>query len=678
MPTTNFSTTLPLASILPSECLLLVLGHLWDNDYDLATRFFERHSHRSIDYDQTRIYHTLRARPISPLHVCRSWRQCAMPRYFRFSVVDLISTDKPAKQLLPWTLRFVDRLFLCVAPAADDGYQNHTDRAITNAQKLAHILPQALSHARVIGLCVIDSQSTRAHVWQQQQQQQQSTTLALGSDLTGQNCDRHASSPIEELSDLLSSRMPKLERIWFQSSNWVSAQACTLVRTLTSPLDNCRPACRITAIHLAASNRRNADVIDIIHQSAQSLEFLSLGHISGGILGDITHTANIIPHQRQTAGRSENNDDNGHAPALPKRQVTYPALKRLLFAVDANAHIFANLPNYRVCPFPNLVDLHFDDSLSNGLPREEWYAPLYDVFLKHSGMKLRRLTFPVVYNTQRTVSARNCPLLVDLRHIKCCWATGPWGTVQNESDSTRLLRATTSISTLRRYIHPSYIARLSDMPANISCLSLSHLDLYGWPLTLRNLAWVLRTFNSLTTLKVTLTRAIEWDNERAHRGPHFDDSAPSVGGYLDHEFSDNVWSPVQQLTIGAADYGLALWERLYLLDLLRQLKRLSMVSLYSGAYAYVKTENEKCKVSLKSGCYSTRPIKARITNLDSVGLSSQPIAEPVASPPLNTAASLSPSITTRLVSRAQATTTVSTLSNPNNSWHLIHRLLVGE
>ncbi|KAJ2113734.1 hypothetical protein IW146_003628 [Coemansia sp. RSA 922] len=677
MPTTNLSTTLPLASILPSECLLLVLAYLWDNDYSLAMRFFERHSHRSVDYDQTLIHHTLRARSISPLHVCRSWRQCAMPRYFRFSVVDLITTDRPAKQLLPWTLPLVDRLFLCVAPAADEDSQKRTDKPVTNAQKLAHILPQALVHVRVLGLCVIDSQSSRAQVWQQQQQQQQSTTLALGSDKTGRG-HRHTLSPIEELADLLSSRLPKLERIWLQSSNWVSPQACSLVRTLTSPLDNGRPACRMTAIHLAASNRRNADVIDIIQQSAQSLEFLSLGHISGGILGDITHTTDITPHQRQPAGRQENNDDEGHAPALTKRQVIYPTLKRLLFAVDANAHLYANLPNYRVCPFPNLLELHFDDSLSNGLPREEWYAPLYDVFLKHSAMKLRRLTFPVVYNTQRTVSARNCPLLVDLRHIKCCWATGPWGAVHNESDSTRLLRATTSISTLRRYTHPSYIARLSDMPANISCLSLNHLDLYGWPLTLRNLAWVLRTFTSLTTLKVTLTRAIEWDSERAHRGPHFDDSAPSVGGYLDNEFTDIVWSPIQQLTIGAADYGLALWERQYLLGLLRQLRFLSVVSLYSGAYAYVKTENEKSKVPPKPGCYSTRPIKARITNLDSIGLSSQPISEPLVAIPLNTVPSSSPPITTRIVSRAQATTSVSTLSNPNNSWHLIHRLLVGE
>ncbi|KAJ2564157.1 hypothetical protein GGH95_004560, partial [Coemansia sp. RSA 1836] len=204
----------------------------------------------------------------------------------------------------------------------------------------------------------------------------------------------------------------------------------------------------------------------------------------------------------------------------------------------------------------------------------------------HSGMKLRCLTFPVVYNTQRTISARNCPALVDLRHIKCCWATGPWSTIRSESDSTRLLRAITSISTLRRYIHPSYIARLSDMPASISCLSLSHLDLYGWPLTLPNLGWVLRTFASLTLLKVTLIRAIDWDDERARLEPHAEDSMPSAGRYSGSEFADIMWSPVKQLTIGAADCGLALWERPFLLALLRQLMQLSAVSLYSGAYAY--------------------------------------------------------------------------------------------
>ncbi|KAJ2350597.1 hypothetical protein GGH91_000055 [Coemansia sp. RSA 2671] len=669
---TDFSATQPVASILPGECLLLVLSYLWDNDHGLVTRFFEQHSHRATDYDQTRIHRTLRARSLSPLHVCRSWRRCAMPQFFRFAVVDLVAANTPAKQLPPWGLPFVDRLFLCVAPAADDDNLNRTSRQATNAKRLACILPQALPHVRVLGLCVFDSQSACTHVWQQQQQPQASS-LSSGSDRAGGHHSCLLLSHAEELGDLLSSRLPKLERIWFQSSGWVSPQACTLVRALTSPLDTNRLAVRITAIHLTASNRRNAAVIDVIHQSAQALEFLSLGHISGGILGDITHATYVL-----AAGRTGNYDDDGHAATVKEKQVIYPALKKLLFAVDANAHIYANLPNYRVCPFPSLTDLHFDDSLSNGLPREEWYAPLYDVFLKHSSMRLQRLTFPVVYNTQRAISAFNCPKLVDLRHIKCCWATGPWGATQTESDSTRLLRAITSISTLRRYTHPSYITRLSGMPVDISCLSLSHLDLYGWPLTLRNLAWVMRTFSRLTTLKMTLTRAIEWDNERALRSSLVDDSAPSVGGYYEHEFDDIVWSPVQLLTIGAADHGLALWERPHLLDLLRQLKHLSVVSLYSGAYAYVKTENEACKVALASSCYLARPIRARITNLDSVGLSSQPIAEPVALAPLDTAASLSPSITTRLISRAQASTTSSRAVNPSNSWHLIHRLLIGE
>ncbi|KAJ2735651.1 hypothetical protein IW152_001428 [Coemansia sp. BCRC 34962] len=669
---TDFSTTQPVVSILPSECLLLVLAYLWDNDYGLATRFFEQHSHRAIDYDQARIHRILRARSISPLHVCRSWRRCAMPRFFRFAVVDLVAANRPAKQLPPWGLPFVDRLFLCVAPAADDDSQNRTSRQITNAKRLTCILSQVLPHARVLGLCVFDSQPTRAHVWQQQQQPQP-LSLSPGSDWTGRHRSCYPLSHAEGLGDLLSSMLPKLERIWFQSSGWVSPQACTLVRALTLPLDSNKLTCRITAIHLAASNRRNAAVIDVIHQSAQALEFLSLGHISGGVLGNITHTTYTL-----VAGRTGNYDDNGHAATVKEKQVIYPALKKLLFAVDANAHIYANLPNYRVCPFPNLTDLHFDDSLSNGLPREEWYAPLYDVFLRHSSTRLQRLTFPVVYNTQRAISARNCPELIDLRHIKCCWATGPWSTAQTESDSTRLLRAITSISTLRRYTHPSYITRLSDMPVDISCLSLGHLDLYGWPLTLRNLAWVMRAFSRLTTLKVTLTRAIEWDNERALRSSLVEDLVPSVGGYLEDEFDDVLWSPVQLLTIGAADHGLALWERPYLLDLLRQLRHLSVVSLYSGAYAYVKTENEACKAALASSCYLDRPIKARITNLDSVGLSSQPIAEPVTLAPLDAAASTSPSITTRLISRAQATTTASRAGNPSNSWHLIHRLLIGE
>ncbi|KAJ2741778.1 hypothetical protein GGI20_004945, partial [Coemansia sp. BCRC 34301] len=554
-------------AVLPSECLLLVLAYLWDNDYDLATQFFDQRSHRSVDYDQRRIHHVLRSRSISPLHVCRGWRSCAMPRFFRFTVVDLIGVDdRPAKQVPPWALPFVDRVFLALAPEADDNSDNNganvACRQTTLAGRLAYILPNGLPRARVLGLYSIDSQTARTNAWQQQQRLQNAPPREL---LQG-----------EGLGSLLLSILPNLERIWFQSSDWVRPRTHNLVRALTAPQRSGRPSCRVTAIHLAASNRRNAAAIDIIHQSACDLEFLSLGYISGGILGDITHTTCVIPqhqhhHQQPAAGLLDlgENDARGHAAAAAagKRQVIYPKLKRLLFAVDVNAHIYASLPSYRACPFPSLVDLHFDDSLSNGLPREEWYAPLYDVFLKHADMKLRRLTFPVVYNTQRTVSARNCPELVDLRHIKCCWATGPWDTAQNESDSTRVLRAITSISTLRRYVHPSYIARLSGMPASISCLSLSHLDLYGWPLTLRDLGWVLRTFSSLTTLNVTLTRAIEWDNERARHGADAEDSTHFAGGYTADEFADVFWSPLKRLTIGATDFGLALWEWPYLLDL---------------------------------------------------------------------------------------------------------------
>ncbi|KAJ2827404.1 hypothetical protein GGI24_002656, partial [Coemansia furcata] len=403
MTTTNFATPFSVASILPSECLLLVLEYLWDNDYDLVTRFFERHSPRSADYDQTLIHRVLQARSISPLHVCRSWRQCALPRYFRFIVVDLISADGPTKQLPPWALPFVDRLFLCVAPADDNYHQGRAGTPPTNAQKLASILPQGLPHVRVLGLCVIDSQSTRAHVWQQQQQQSSSPAPGLG---WVRRRRRLAPSPVGDLGELLLGLMPKCERIWFQSLDWVSPQACTLIRTLTSPLDNEPSPCPITAIHLAACNRRNSAVVDIIHQCAPHLEFLNLGYISGGILGDITHTTHIIPHQQLGTGNPGNSANDGHAASVSK-QVIYPALIRLLFAIDANAHIHANLSNYLECPFPNLVDLHFDDSLTNGSPREEWYLPLYDVFLKHSAMKLRRLTFPVVYNTLCTVNKHN-------------------------------------------------------------------------------------------------------------------------------------------------------------------------------------------------------------------------------------------------------------------------------
>ncbi|KAI7826269.1 hypothetical protein BX661DRAFT_171554 [Kickxella alabastrina] len=164
-----------------------------------------------------------------------------------------------------------------------------------------------------------------------------------------------------------------------------------------------------------------------------------------------------------------------------------------MFSVDIHAHIYSRTPTLP-SSFPSLQELYYDDS--HGVPREEWHAPLFDTLIKYSGHELRYLAFPIVYNTQRTVSSTNCPRLVELRHIKCCWATGAWSSEQIDSDSTRVLRAIGSIATLKKYVHPSYIARLSAIPDVMECRGLRYLNLFGWPLTVADLAWVVQTFLS--------------------------------------------------------------------------------------------------------------------------------------------------------------------------------------
>ncbi|KAJ1793780.1 hypothetical protein LPJ67_001197 [Coemansia sp. RSA 1938] len=78
----------------------------------------------------------------------------------------------------------------------------------------------------------------------------------------------------------------------------------------------------------------------------------------------------------------------------------YDQQRRLLFAIPSNTHIYADVPEYTTSSFPQLEELYFDDAHSTGLPREEWFAPLFDVFLSHP-TRLKYLTFPIVYNTQR-------------------------------------------------------------------------------------------------------------------------------------------------------------------------------------------------------------------------------------------------------------------------------------
>ncbi|KAJ2817307.1 hypothetical protein IWW50_006214, partial [Coemansia erecta] len=352
-------------------------------------------------------------------------------------------------------------------------------------------------NARILSLCVYDSHDMR---------------------LPGET---HA----QELAGALQAAMPQLCTIWLQCIGSVSAYTHQLLNYL------CAGGARVTAIHLEATTSRSC-AADVIRAHARDLLFLSLGKVSGGVLSTLVFNKGV--------------------------QLEYTHLKRLLFAVQANTHIYANhQQRYTRTPFPRLEELYFDDSESSGLPREEWFAPLFDVFLSHP-TKLKYLTFPIVYNTQRRVCCENCPELVGLRHIKCCWATGAWSAQQPESDSTRVLSAVASISTLECYVHPSYIAALSSVPRDIMCAGLWRLDLYGWPLTIGRMQWVLRAFERLQTLRVTLVQSNE-DPDGEHQ----------MAG-----------SSLGCLTVGSVDDGLGPLELGRLARTLQSLKSLSRVSLY--------------------------------------------------------------------------------------------------
>lgn len=371
-------------------------------------------------------------------------------------------------------------------------------------------------------------------------------------------CLMDSSSLIEQTDStvqVLSKRLPNLESIWFETqTKALHPQHYHLVHRLLQS-----SGAELTWISLQVLNRRSHQAIRLIHLSSHCLRFLSIQEISGGVLGDLLYRPNT------------------------DQQIIYLQLRRILFAVDAQLHIYANLPSYHRCPFPALEALHFDDTQLNGMPRDDWYPILYDVFLKHQ-MRLRYLTFPIVYNTQRMVGYQNCPSLVYLRHIKCGWATGgPWDT-QRESDSTRVLKSITTIPTLRHYIHPSFIARLTDVPSRISCLSLRCLDLYGWPLTLENTIWVIRTMECLCDLTITLsaTPAQITNNDKV--------------GLVERLYRSSVnticRSPLSKLAIGCIDQELNNDELPVLLDLLLRLPQLSNLSLYTDAYGYLMSRIE--------------------------------------------------------------------------------------
>ncbi|KAJ2713479.1 hypothetical protein H4R19_002230 [Coemansia spiralis] len=594
------------AQRLPGECLHSILDWLWGDS--VAARFLERRSQYARDYDQRRAHRVLAARTPAPLHVCRSWRAGAVRRFFRYAVVDLRGPGSGGQPPLPpFAQPFVDRLFVLL-PAVDARTMAEA------AQRICCSIPLPLARVRILALCVFAG--------------------AAAHTADGPPDCAELAARAGELAAALRSAAPRAASIWLQTLDAVSASVRLVVEALlTAPA----PAPVVTAVSVPfVSSLRSTHGIDVIRRCARDLEFLSLGSVFGGALSDL-----VSPAAAAGAGAG---------------WLVYGRLRRLLFTVDADGRIYTRPPpeaQQRV-PFPRLEELYFDDTESNGLPREEWYAPLYDMFLRHENAALRYLTFPIVYNTQRTVGRHNCPRLTGLRHIKCCWATGTWSAQQQDSDSTRVLKAIATIPTLECYVHPSYIARLSGRPTEIGCRDLSRLDLYGWPLTLADLSWVLRAFGHLQTLRITLASAPEAD------------SAPGDLGL------PPARSTVSHLAVGSTDAGLGADELAWLLGTLCAMPQLAVVSLYSGAYAFVKGT----VAAAGSGGDMLR--RVRIANLDNCELLGQAAGDgahsfrsPLAQ--LTTARAIpapASAHTARRTAPAQASRSRST------SWNVVHQLLI--
>ncbi|KAJ1941403.1 hypothetical protein GGF37_003567 [Kickxella alabastrina] len=408
--------------------------------------------------------------------------------------------------------------------------------------------------------------------------------------------------------------LPQLQRVWFQSLGRVSAEAKDMLAGLR------QRGAMVCAVHLCFSGQQDVHAVGIVHDSCEGLESLCLGRISGATLSDLMYISAESKH------------------------VKYPRLHRLVFSVDIHAHIYSRTPTLP-SSFPSLQELYYDDS--HGVPREEWHAPLFDTLIKYSGHELRYLAFPIVYNTQRTVSSTNCPRLVELRHIKCCWATGAWSSEQIDSDSTRVLRAIGSIATLKKYVHPSYIARLSAIPDVMECRGLRYLNLFGWPLTVADLAWVVQTFSELTVLRVTLTERTD-----AEQYDRMVELCGNGGGML------------KSVKVGLADGSqLSAQDMEHLADFMCQLQRGCQVALFGMAYAHIAA------AVAADEAHVLQSIK--MTNMD-LSNSRESGGSSITSSGAHTPANWWPMATAN--GRANAETRLSM----NNSWHLVQQLLIGE
>ncbi|KAJ2778831.1 hypothetical protein GGI15_004059 [Coemansia interrupta] len=527
------------AQWLPEACLHPVLSYLWDDS--LISRFHQRRRQRTKDYDQTLIHQILRTRTISPLHVCRAWRQPSLRRYFRNTLIDIATRPLPSS-----ASPHVARLFVLVGA-----------HGLPNLQCTLPFLP--LAHT--LAVCYV-----------------------------GQGC------PLEGIEG----RLGRLRHVWFQSLAPVLSPAADALLQ--------RQTARVEAMHVHLDDR----AVAAVRRAAGSLRSLCLVRVGGGTLSELGMDAE------------------------------YPRLRRLVFSVDPQAHMFSHPVGPAARPrraFPSLEHLHFDHAALRGAPREEWHAAMFDSLILQTAGSLRFLTFPIVYNTERRISAGNCPRLVELRHVKCCWATGPLHTGGQEgaSDSTRVLGNIAGIRTLTSYTHPSHIARLSDVPAEVACLDLRHLDLSGWPLTLANIAWILRTFPRLHSLRISLAAGfssadhLAVHNHASLRQMHVDAAASALPG---NDEMPGLLVLLENAT--RASPGCCLW-------------------LYDAAYAYV---TQKCAEVHEGGLQGMRVFSLDVEVDDRAG-SGASTPWPLVS------SALAPSAAAAAVSAANG-----------NSWSLVRRLLI--
>ncbi|KAJ2557122.1 hypothetical protein EV175_001539 [Coemansia sp. RSA 1933] len=693
------------ASRISEDCLLLVLDYLWDDK--AIAQFIERRSEYSQDYDQIRIHHTLRSRTIAPVHVCQAWRHHSIRRYFRYISIGMVVHRQPREAKSIWAFEqlpavagmLVETLLLQVDTAKDNC------QLAGAAARLARVLPHELPRARRIGICVGNSTTRRRPL----------------SFHTADLMHRYAADNCLALEILC--KMPVLECIWFQSTTVACLAAHNLVHTLANyGAQNNRESgkhlsVRVSSIHLESTTTDDDDfAIDIIRECAHDIQNLCLGAVSGGVLSTLikwrpskqwwpqggrasADTALNSASNSPTTTRIDSQDTSSSS-ATPADLIpaTYPRLRRLIFGVDTHVHVEPGATGpmqgttdvqqgglLRSHPFPVLEELYFDHTLSNGLPMEEWYAPLYDVFLGQPNKELRHLAFPIIYNTQRTVSRINCPKLESLRHIKCCWSTGMWSAAQAESDSTRVLKAVATIPTLTCYIHPSYIEGLSALPTEINCTALGYLDLYGWPLSLDHVQWLLATFTCMRSLSVTVVPAA---------------GAPPLSDRGDLTATDGHSSSIgvavgpllRNLVVGAGSGDLDAQELSLLFVLLNRLSSISTIALYSGAYSFVKTHLEEC-CGLCFPDTTEHLQKVRISNLGSVGLTSTVSGDRqtyYARRRESTIRMLGtiPSMESLVVpwrgrrlgptTRTHAVSRVSSDNGNTSGWQMIHRLLLGE